>query len=197
MFPFNVPCANLNTSPIFYCTQGPTRVLHQITSVVSLTYSMYLHYFINGRICPYTENNSISFFYLTSILRSCICKLAKDSYQPSPASANQTCGDWSTLCTWSCCCRICLCVHVPTMSHYTDIFTKGLSSTIFSEFRSSLNVRTPAGPSIRCSPTEPRVLQQSHRTTISNPPLELLFNRMTGVRGLVSFVFWHASSLAI
>lgn len=32
-------------------------------------------------------------------------------------------------------------LHVPSRSQYADIFTKGLPSTLFSEFRSSLNVR--------------------------------------------------------
>ena len=32
-------------------------------------------------------------------------------------------------------------LHVPTSSQYTDIFTKGLPSSVFTEFRSSLNVR--------------------------------------------------------
>jgi hypothetical protein len=31
-------------------------------------------------------------------------------------------------------------LHVPTSSQYADIFTKGLSSSVFTEFRSSLNV---------------------------------------------------------
>ena len=31
-------------------------------------------------------------------------------------------------------------LHVPTISQFADIFTKGLSSSTFSEFRSSLNV---------------------------------------------------------
>ena len=31
-------------------------------------------------------------------------------------------------------------LHVPTTSQYADIFTKGLPSTVFTEFRSSLNV---------------------------------------------------------
>jgi hypothetical protein len=30
--------------------------------------------------------------------------------------------------------------HVPTSSQYADIFTKGLPSAVFTEFRSSLNV---------------------------------------------------------
>jgi len=34
--------------------------------------------------------------------------------------------------------------HVPTSSQYADIFTKGLPSSIFMEFRSSLNVRGAA-----------------------------------------------------
>jgi len=41
-------------------------------------------------------------------------------------------------------------MHVPTSSQYADIFTKGLPSSVFSEFRSSLNVRAAddqtAGP---------------------------------------------------
>ena len=32
-------------------------------------------------------------------------------------------------------------LHVPTSSQYADIFTKGLPSSIFCEFRSSLNVQ--------------------------------------------------------
>ena len=32
-------------------------------------------------------------------------------------------------------------LHVPTSSQYADIFTKGLPTSIFTEFRSSLNVR--------------------------------------------------------
>ena len=32
-------------------------------------------------------------------------------------------------------------LHVPTSSHYADIFTKGLPSSVFMEFRSSLNVK--------------------------------------------------------
>jgi hypothetical protein len=31
-------------------------------------------------------------------------------------------------------------LHVPTTSQYADVFTKGLTSTFFKEFRSSLNV---------------------------------------------------------
>ena len=31
-------------------------------------------------------------------------------------------------------------LHVPTTSQYADIFTKGLPSSTFSEFRSSLNI---------------------------------------------------------
>jgi len=37
-------------------------------------------------------------------------------------------------------------LHVPTTSQYADIFTKGLPSSIFCEFRSSLNVRGAADP---------------------------------------------------
>jgi hypothetical protein len=35
---------------------------------------------------------------------------------------------------------------VPTTSQYADIFTKGFPSSIFCEFRSSLNVRGAADP---------------------------------------------------
>jgi hypothetical protein len=31
-------------------------------------------------------------------------------------------------------------LHVPTTSQFTDIFMKGLSSSMFNEFRSSLNI---------------------------------------------------------
>jgi hypothetical protein len=31
-------------------------------------------------------------------------------------------------------------LHVPTTSQFTDIFTKGLSSSVFNEFQSSLNI---------------------------------------------------------
>ena len=32
-------------------------------------------------------------------------------------------------------------LHVPTTSQFADIFTKGLPSSVFTEFRSGLNVR--------------------------------------------------------
>jgi hypothetical protein len=32
-------------------------------------------------------------------------------------------------------------LHMPTTSHFTDIFTKGLPTSVFSEFWSSLNIR--------------------------------------------------------
>jgi hypothetical protein len=35
-------------------------------------------------------------------------------------------------------------LHVPTSSQYADIFTKGLPTSVFQDFRSSLNVRPPA-----------------------------------------------------
>jgi hypothetical protein len=35
-------------------------------------------------------------------------------------------------------------LHVPTTSQYANIFTKGLSTLIFCEFRSSLNARGAA-----------------------------------------------------
>ena len=34
-------------------------------------------------------------------------------------------------------------LYVPTSSQYADIFTKGLPSSVFTEFRSSLNVQAP------------------------------------------------------
>jgi hypothetical protein len=36
-------------------------------------------------------------------------------------------------------------LHVPTASQDADIFTKGLPSSVFTEFRSSLNVRDSNG----------------------------------------------------
>ena len=33
-------------------------------------------------------------------------------------------------------------LHVPTASQYADIFTKGLPTSVFTEFRSSLNVQS-------------------------------------------------------
>lgn len=33
--------------------------------------------------------------------------------------------------------------HVPTSSQFADIFTKGLPTSLFNEFRTSLNVRAP------------------------------------------------------
>jgi hypothetical protein len=32
-------------------------------------------------------------------------------------------------------------LHVPTTSQFADVFTKGLPTSVFQEFRSSLNVR--------------------------------------------------------
>jgi hypothetical protein len=32
-------------------------------------------------------------------------------------------------------------LHVPTSAQYADIFTKGLPSSLFQEFRSNLNIR--------------------------------------------------------
>jgi hypothetical protein len=36
-------------------------------------------------------------------------------------------------------------LHVPTSCQYADIFTKGLPISVFTEFRSSLNVRCAPG----------------------------------------------------
>jgi hypothetical protein len=40
-------------------------------------------------------------------------------------------------------------LHVPTTSQYANVFTKGLPSTIFKEFRSSLNVDGNDDPTAR------------------------------------------------
>ncbi|GKA92938.1 ribonuclease H-like domain-containing protein [Tanacetum coccineum] len=40
-------------------------------------------------------------------------------------------------------------LHVPSRYQYADIFTKGLPSALFEEFRSSLSVRPPPGPTAR------------------------------------------------
>ena len=37
-------------------------------------------------------------------------------------------------------------LHVPTTSQYADVFTKGLPTSVFTEFRSSLNVRGALNP---------------------------------------------------
>jgi hypothetical protein len=37
-------------------------------------------------------------------------------------------------------------LHVPTSSQFADIFTKGLPSTVFAEFQSSMNVRSADVP---------------------------------------------------
>jgi hypothetical protein len=33
-------------------------------------------------------------------------------------------------------------LHIPTISQFTDIFMKGLPTSVFSEFRSSLNIHS-------------------------------------------------------
>ncbi|GJY61054.1 ribonuclease H-like domain-containing protein [Tanacetum coccineum] len=40
-------------------------------------------------------------------------------------------------------------MHVPYRYQYADIFTKGLPSTLFQDFRSSLNIRRPPAPTAR------------------------------------------------
>jgi hypothetical protein len=42
-------------------------------------------------------------------------------------------------------------LHVPSTSQYVDVFTKGLPTSIFTQFRSSLNVSTPSSVGV---PTE-------------------------------------------
>jgi hypothetical protein len=37
-------------------------------------------------------------------------------------------------------------LHVPTSSQFADLFTKGLSSSVFMDFRSSMNVRSTGVP---------------------------------------------------
>ncbi|GJU68136.1 ribonuclease H-like domain-containing protein [Tanacetum coccineum] len=41
-------------------------------------------------------------------------------------------------------------LHVPSRFQYADIFTKGLPTALFLEFRSSLNVRRPPAPTAGC-----------------------------------------------
>jgi hypothetical protein len=41
-------------------------------------------------------------------------------------------------------------LHVPTSSQYANIFTKGLPSLVFMEFRSSLNVRGGDDQTVGC-----------------------------------------------
>ncbi|GJW25620.1 ribonuclease H-like domain-containing protein [Tanacetum coccineum] len=40
-------------------------------------------------------------------------------------------------------------LHVPSCYQYADIFTKGLSSALFEEFRSSLSIRCPSAPTAK------------------------------------------------
>nr|GFA14278.1 ribonuclease H-like domain-containing protein [Tanacetum cinerariifolium] len=40
-------------------------------------------------------------------------------------------------------------LHVPSHYQYADIFTKGLPSALFEDFRSSLSVRLPPAPTAR------------------------------------------------
>ncbi|GJT00485.1 hypothetical protein Tco_0821654 [Tanacetum coccineum] len=42
-------------------------------------------------------------------------------------------------------------MHVPSRYQYAEIFTKGLPSALFKEFRSSLNVRRPPAPTVGAS----------------------------------------------
>ncbi|GJU55456.1 ribonuclease H-like domain-containing protein [Tanacetum coccineum] len=44
--------------------------------------------------------------------------------------------------------QVCV-LHVPSRFQYADIFTNGLPSALFLEFRSSLNVRRPPAPTTR------------------------------------------------
>jgi hypothetical protein len=57
--------------------------------------------------------------------------------------AHQAHWDWSTLRSWACVGDTKV-LHIPTMSQFADIFTKGLWGSIFNEFRSSLNVSSAA-----------------------------------------------------
>ncbi|GJX84442.1 ribonuclease H-like domain-containing protein, partial [Tanacetum coccineum] len=40
-------------------------------------------------------------------------------------------------------------LHVPSRYQFVDIFTKGLPSALFEEFRTSLSVRCPTAPIVR------------------------------------------------
>jgi hypothetical protein len=60
--------------------------------------------------------------------------------QPTSTSAYQAHRDWPPFGT-CCLCEISI-LHVPMSSQYADIFTKGLPSSVFTEFRTSLNVRS-------------------------------------------------------
>lgn len=59
--------------------------------------------------------------------------------QSDAASAYQTCRDWSSLHLGVVAGAVRV-IHVPTTSQFVDIFMKGLFSTVFLEFGSSLNV---------------------------------------------------------
>ncbi|GJW38550.1 ribonuclease H-like domain-containing protein [Tanacetum coccineum] len=49
-------------------------------------------------------------------------------------------------------------LHVPSRYQYADIFTKGLRSAMFEEFRTSLSVRCPPAPTVgECNNAEKRI----------------------------------------
>jgi hypothetical protein len=62
-------------------------------------------------------------------------------------------------------------LHVPTTSQYADIFTKGLPTSVFIEFRSSLNVRD--APSSDCRGVLECKRVTTHGPAVPGSPLSL------------------------
>ena len=62
-------------------------------------------------------------------------------------------------------------LHVPTTSQYADIFTKGLPTSVFVEFRSSLNVC--GAPSSDCGGVLECKQVMAHRPAVPGSPLSL------------------------
>ena len=62
-------------------------------------------------------------------------------------------------------------LHVPTTSQYADIFTKGLPTSVFVEFRSSLNVC--GAPSSDCGGVLECKQVMAHGPAVPGSPLSL------------------------
>jgi hypothetical protein len=69
-------------------------------------------------------------------------------------------------------------LHVPTTSQYADIFTKGLPTSVFTEFRSSLNVRgalsLDCGGVLQCNP----VNGPAHQGSPSNLYVNAVYSQL-------------------
>ncbi|GJQ88989.1 ribonuclease H-like domain-containing protein [Tanacetum coccineum] len=75
-------------------------------------------------------------------------------------------------------------LHVPSRFQYVDIFTKGLPSALFLEFRSSLNVRRSPVPTLREYYREKVGLSETANTPIPTPvaPAEVVLANVLATR---------------